>query len=127
MKFIDERYKAAAKQQGLEWADFLEQYFSYDEEQYNEELKLFAEEIVKTEMTVYAAAEKEGVKVSKKDYQEQLDSIREAYGYTDDESFEEAAGMSVEEFAEQQHSLKLNLFLEEVLDSIYDRLSKNQK
>ena len=127
VKFIDERYKAAAKQQGLEWADFLEQYFSYDEEQYNEELKLFAEEIVKTEMTVYAAAEKEGVKVSKKDYQEQLDSIREAYGYTDDESFEEAAGMSVEECAEQQHSLKLNLFLEEVLDSIYDRLSKNQK
>ena len=127
VKFIDERYKAAAKQQGLEWADFLEQYFSYDEEQYNEELKLFAEEIVKTEMSVYAAAEKEGVKVSKKDYQEQLDSIREAYGYTDDESFEEAAGMSVEEFAEQQHSLKLNLFLEEVLDSIYDRLSKNQK
>lgn len=76
-------------------------------------------------MTIYAAAEKEGVKVSKKDYQEQLDSVRDAYGYADDESFEEAAGMTVEEFAEQQYSLKLNMFLEEVLDSIYDRLSKN--
>lgn len=125
VQFIDGRYKAIAEQQGLEWADFLEQYFSYDEEQYNEELKLFAEEIVRTEMTIYAAAEKEGVKVSKKDYQEQLDSVRDAYGYADDESFEEAAGMTVEEFAEQQYSLKLNMFLEEVLDSIYDRLSKN--
>ena len=125
VQFIDGRYKAIAEQQGLEWADFLEQYFSYDEEQYNEELKLFAEEIVRTEMTIYAAAEKEGVTVSKKDYQEQLDSVRDAYGYADDESFEEAAGMTVEEFAEQQYSLKLNMFLEEVLDSIYDRLSKN--
>lgn len=124
---VDETYKSIAQQQGLEWEDFLDQYFGYDEEQYNEELKQFAEEMVKTEMTVYAIAQKEGVKVSKKDYQEQLDSLRDAYGYSDDKSFEEAAGMSVEEFAEQRHSLKLNMFLEEVLDSIYDKLSKNQK
>ena len=63
--------------------------------------------------------------MSKKKYQEQLDEIRESYGYEDDKAFESAAGMTVEQFAEENYSLKLNMFLEEVLDSIYNRIVKN--
>ena len=125
VEMLNSRYEKIAEQQGLEWEDFLDQYFKYDVEEYNEQIKLYAESMVKTEMIVFAAAEKERVKISKKDYQEQLDEIRTSFGYSDDKSFEEAADMTVEQFAEEQYSLKLNLYLEKVLDSIYDRIVKN--
>ena len=125
VEMFNSRYKAIAQQQVLEWEDFLDQYFKYDVEEYDEQIRLYAESMVKMEMTVYAAAEKENVNVSKKKYQEQLDEIRESYGYEDDKAFESAAGMTVEQFAEENYSLKLNMFLEEVLDSIYNRIVKN--
>ena len=127
MEMFNTRYEQLAEQQGLQWEEFLDQYFKYDTQEYDEQIRLYAESMVKLEMTVYAAAKKEGVKVSKKEYQEQLDSIMANYGYTDAETFENAAGMSLEQFAEEQYSLKLNMFLEEVLDSIYERLIKNEK
>ena len=76
-------------------------------------------------MIVYAAAQKEGIEVSEKEYEEQLDSILTSYGYSDRESFEDAAGMALDQFAEEQYSLKLNLYLEKVLDVIYDRIAEN--
>ena len=127
VEMFNTRYEQQAEQQGLQWEEFLDQYFKYDTQEYDEQIRLYAESMVKLEMTVYAAAKKEGVKVSKKEYQEQLDSIMANYGYTDAETFENAAGMSLEQFAEEQYSLKLNMFLEEVLDSIYERLIKNEK
>ena len=33
--------------------------------------------------------------------------------------------MDLEQFAEEQYSLKLNLYLEKVLDTIYNRIVKN--
>ena len=125
VEMLNSRYKEAAQQQGLEWEDFLDQYFKYDVEEYNEQIRLYAESMVKTEMTVYAAAKKENVNVTKKEYQEQLDEIKGSYGYEDDKAFESAAGMTVEQFAEEKYSLKLNMFLEKVLDSIYNRIVKN--
>ena len=76
-------------------------------------------------MTVYAAAKKEGVKVSKEEYQEELNNIMTGYGYSDEKSFEEAAGMSLDQFAEEQQNLTLNLYLEKVLDVIYNRIVEN--
>ena len=125
VEMFNARYKKIAEQQGLEWEDFLDQYFKYDTEEYNEQIKLYAESMVRMEMTVYAAAQKEDVKVSKEEYQEQLNNILTGYGYSDEKSFEEAAGMSLEQFAEEQQSLTLNLYLEKVLDSIYNRIVKN--
>lgn len=125
IEMFNSRYEAIAEQQGLEWEEFLDQYFKYDNEEYNEQIKTFAESMVKTEMMVYAAAEKEKVKITKNEYREQLDEIRAGYGYEDDKSFEDAAGMTIEQFAEEQHSLKLNLYLEKTLDKIYNRIVKN--
>lgn len=125
VEMFNARYEKIAQQQGLEWEDFLDQYFKYDVEEYDEQIRLYAESMVKMEMTVYAAVKKENVSLSKKEYQEQLDEIRESYGYEDDKTFESAAGMTVEQFAEENYSLKLNMFLEEVLDSIYNRIVKN--
>ena len=125
VEMFNTRYKQLAEQQGLEWEEFLDQYFKYDEAEYEEQMRLYAESMVMTEMTVYAAAKQEGVSVSKEDYQEQLDSIMASYGYTDAKAFEEATGMDLEQFAEEQYSLKLNLYLEKVLDTIYNRIVKN--
>ena len=125
VEMFNARYKKIAEQQGLEWEDFLDQYFKYDTEEYNEQIKLYAESMVRMEMTVYAAAKKEGVKVSKEEYQEELDNIMTGYGYSDEKSFEEAAGMSLDQFAEEQQNLTLNLYLEKVLDVIYNRIVEN--
>ena len=70
-------------------------------------------------------AKKEGVKVSKEEYQEELNNIMTGYGYSDEKAFEEAAGMSLDQFAEEQQNLTLNLYLEKVLDVIYNRIVEN--
>ena len=125
VEMFNTRYEKLAEQQGMEWEEFLDEYFKYDTDEYNEQIRLYAESMVKTEMIVYAAAQKEGIEVSEKEYEEQLDSILTSYGYSDMESFEDAAGMALDQFAEEQYSLKLNLYLEKVLDVIYDRIAEN--
>ncbi len=125
VEMFNTRYEKLAEQQGMEWEEFLDEYFKYDTDEYNEQIRLYAESMVKTEMIVYAVAQKEGIEVSEKEYEEQLSSILTAYGYSDKESFEDAAGMALDQFAEEQYSLKLNLYLEKVLDVIYDRIAKD--
>ena len=56
VEMFNSRYRKIAEQQGLEWEDFLDQSFKYDTEEYDEQIRLYAESMVKTERIVYAAA-----------------------------------------------------------------------
>ncbi len=120
---LDARYKAAAEQQGLEWEDFLDQYFKYDQEEYDEAMNEYGESIVKEKMVIYALVEKEGIEVEYSEYDDMLNQIMLSVGVSTAELFETMVGVSLEEYADV-YNVKLNLMLDKVLEQIYTRLSE---
>lgn len=115
-----EFYTAIAEQEGYEWDKFLDEYFGWTQEEYDEQVVTAAEESVKAEMIIYALCEQEKVSVSDEKYNETLQNFIESYGYKDAAAFEEAAGFSVDDYS-QMYGLRVNLWLQEVMDAITDR------
>lgn len=118
---LDKKYRAAAEANGIEWADFLKDSLNFTEEEYKETMKEYCEDMVRTQMIIYAMAEKEDVELTEKEYEDIVAEMLEQSGYKDKTEFEAAIGMTFDEYAEMS-SLKLNLLLDEVLEKIYTRL-----
>ena len=120
---VDMQYRQAAESQGIEWEEYLEQTFSFDQAEYDEQLKEYAESIVKEQMIIYALAEKESVEVTQEEYDAVLANLLSSTGLASEELFQQYMGISLDEYAEM-FSLKLNLVLDKALTEIYDRISK---
>ena len=93
-----------------------------DQEEFDEQVKLAAQNEVKNEMIVYAIAAKEKITLTQKEYQQALDDLLDSTGL-DAENFESYVGMTVEEYA-KQYNMGVNVLLTKELDTIYDRLEK---
>ncbi len=64
----------------MEFEDFLQQQMGMDEKTFNEQVDQYAKIIVKQEMVSYYIAEKEGIEIDNKEYEDfitkSLESIR---------------------------------------------------
>lgn len=122
---LTQQYKDSAEAAGTEWITFLDQQLGMTEKEFNEEAKLYGEEVVKQEMVVYAMAEKEGITMTDEEYEQYLQDMLTAAGFESEAAFKTYAGMSLEEYAEQ-YKLDRDLLLTKELDAIYDRLVEKQ-
>ena len=119
---IDTRYRDTAKAEGIEWEQYLDQTFKFDQAEYDAQLKDYAEDAVTEQMIVYAMAEKEGVEVTQQEYDNVLASVLNSVGLASAEEFKQYVGVSLDEYAEM-YNVKLNLVLEKALTAIYERIS----
>lgn len=121
---LNDQYKQMATNYGYEdWDKFLKEYFQLEQAEFDEQLKLYAQAIVKQEMVIYAIAEKEDMKVTDKEYEEYLNEMLEVAGFASAEDFESYAGMTIEEYA-KAYKLDRDQLLTKELDTIYERLEK---
>lgn len=124
MKSMQADYQEIADTYGYSsWDDFRDDYFQMDQAEYEENLKLYAESTVKSELMIYAMAEKEGVVLTEKEYEAELKAMLAQAGFADDAAFKEYSGMTIREYADE-YRMDRDLVLTECLDLIYDRLSK---
>jgi trigger factor len=105
------------------WDEFRDDYFRMDQAEYEENLKLYAESTVKSELMIYAMAEKEGVVLTEKEYEAELQNMLAEAGFADDTAFKEYSGMSIREYADE-YRMDRDFILTECLDIVYDRLTK---
>lgn len=85
---VIEEYKKAAKDQEMEYVEFLEQ-MGTTEEEFKKTLDEQAKERLKQDMVIEAIAEKEKIEVTEKNYEEQLKILAETYGYEDADALKE--------------------------------------
>ena len=121
---LDEYYRYGAETSGYEdWDAFLESQ-DMTQEEYEEQIQLYAEEYVKQEMVIYLFAQVEGVEVTDEEYDQFLQDNLEAAGFESEDDFKHYTGMSLEEYAETAR-LERNMLLTKELDMLYDRLLDN--
>lgn len=113
-----EDYKSFAEQYGMEFEDFLEQQMGMDEETFNEQVEEYAKIVVKQEMVLYYIAEKEGIEVDNKEYEDFIARSLERYGYTE-ETYKELNGQSYEETVGKDNIMR-DAYMEKVLNMILD-------
>ena len=123
IKQYDENIRASIANQGMDFDEYLSETLKFTEEEYNEQIKSDSQIVVKQKMVIYSLAEKEGVKVTDKEYKETLDSLLKSSGMEDEEAFEKQVGISLEEYAEA-YGVRQNMLLDKALTSIYEKLEK---
>ncbi|MEG0157118.1 MAG: trigger factor, partial [Anaerovoracaceae bacterium] len=109
-------YQNYAEQYEMEFADFLEQQMSMNEETFNTQVDEYAKLVVKEEEVLYAIAKKEKIEVSSKEYKQYIKDSLEEYGYTE-ETFKEANGESYEK-AMGKDNIRRQVYMEKVLDLV---------
>lgn len=117
-------YQEIADTYGYEnWDDFRDDYFQMEQAEYEEQLKLYAESLVKGSMVIYAVAEKEGLTMTEELYTEKLNEMLELAGFASDDDFKAYTGMTIREYADA-YNMDKDLLLTDCLDAIYERLAK---
>lgn len=113
-------YQTYCNNYGMEWADFLEN-MQMTQEEYDEQLAVYGEEMAKTKLIVYAVAAKEDISYKDK---EVIDNLLAMAGVDSEEAFESTYGTTAETYAASYNSygLKVSMMLDASLDKIYDRL-----
>ena len=123
IKELEETYKNMAKNSNVDWEDYLTDTLGVTQEQFDEQVELYAKELVKQEMIIYAIAEKEGLSVSDEEYDTYLDNMLASSGFQDEAAFKEHTGMSLKKYA-KTYKLDRDLLLTKELDTIYERLAE---
>lgn len=116
---MEEQYKAQASAQGMDWATFLKNNMGTDEKGFKKQKEEYAKNIVFQQMVVYYIADKENIKVTKKEYDKNLEEALKGSGLTK-KKFKEAYNMSIEKYAEQ-NNWKEQMLMGKVLDYIMEK------
>lgn len=109
--------KKDAEDNDMEWKDYLESQ-DYTEESIKETITDYIETNMFQEMIIYAIAEKEDLEVTDEEYQEYMDQVLQASGM-DEETFESAYGMTVEEYMESRN-IRSSMLLNKVMDKVME-------
>lgn len=88
---IKEQYQNAADSYGLAFEDFLAQYYSMTEDDFNKQVTDAAKETVKQRLVAKAIADKEKLTPSKKELNKEYEKLAEQYGYKDVDALKEIA------------------------------------
>lgn len=122
IKELDKSYKQLAKTNNMEWDEYRDEKLKVDQEGYDEQLDVYARELVKQEMIIYLIAKNEELNVTDEEYDTYLDNMVASSGFKDEAAFKSYTGMSVKEYAEA-YRLDRDLLLTKELDKIYERLT----
>lgn len=120
--YIVDKYHTLAEQSGQEFAEYLQAQFQMTEEQFNESIDEYVKSMVSEKQTIYALCDKEGIKLTDKEYEAALDDVLAQSGVDSENTFENQYGMTLDEYAEK-YSLRLNKMLDKFLDQVFDRLA----
>lgn len=115
---LTEQYKNLAKQNKLEFKDFLKQQMGIDEKTFEKQVKVYAKTIVKEDLIAYAIAEKENIKVTDKDYDDFVKKNLKKYGFTE-KTYKEATGKTYEEAYGGKENIMTQVYKDKVIDLIF--------
>ena len=118
---LETKFTNYALSLGMDWETFVEQNFGTAED-YEKEIDEYTVEQATQNMIIYALCSKEGIVVTEKEYQDEIQKLLDGYG-VDEEGFQETYGISIENYAEA-YNVSLNLHLEKFLDKLYEELAK---
>lgn len=117
-------YRSMASTYGYEdWDTFRNEYFQMDQAEFDEQVKLYAESLIKADMVIYAVAEKEGITLTEKAYEDELQKMLEMAGFASDDEFKSYSGMTIREYADSYH-MDRDILLTKCLDAVYERIDK---
>lgn len=85
------QYKDVAEVYGMEYEDFLEQYYGLSVEDFEAQAADAAEETIKQRLVAEAIADKEKLTPSDEELQEEYEKLAEDYGYEDVDALKEVA------------------------------------
>ncbi len=122
IKALAESYEQLAKNKDMTWEKYLSDELKMTQKEFDEQSKLYAQQVVKQEMIIYLIAEKEDIVITVEEYDEQLDAMLASTGFQDEDAFKQYTGMTLEEYAER-YNLDRDLLLTKELDAIYERLT----
>ncbi len=94
-----------------------------DQEEYDEQIDLYAKELVKQEMIIYAIAEKEDLSVTDEEYDQYLENMLASSNFEDEKAFKRVYRHVPEKKYAETYKLDRDLLLTKELDKIYDRLT----
>ena len=119
-----EAYQQMCDSYGYTWDEFLDG-MQITQEEYDEQLAVYAEKMAESKMISYALAKKEGVSVKQKEVIKNLLSLA---GADSEKAFEESYGVTPEEYAKTYNSygMKVSMLIDETLQKIYDRLTAQE-
>ena len=114
-------YENYAESYSMEWEDVLSS-LDMTQEEFDEQLQTYAEEMAQTKMVAYALAEKEGVSYTTDEVVEYLLSLA---GVDSEETFETNYGTAPAEYAKTYngYGMKTSMMLDDSLNQIYDRIA----
>ena len=120
---LKEQYKNYVESNGMNWDEYLESIGG--QEAYDEGIQSMAEAQVDQKVIIFGLCNKEGLKLTDKEYTEELMKYVEAAAGegTSLEDFETATGMTIDGFI-NMYNLNTEIYLTKVLDKIYDDLSQ---
>ena len=110
------QYKKMAKNYNMTWKKFLKSYMNLSESEYNTQAKAYAKSKVKQKLVMYAIADKEGIKVTNKEYKEYLSSLLSNAGFTE-ATFKKQYSESIQDYG-KENDLRSSLLLNKVLDKV---------
>lgn len=116
-------YQMYCDNYGIEWDEFLES-MKITQEEFDEQIDVFAAEMARIKMVIYVLAENEDIYYTDA---EVTAKILELSGAESEEAFEDTYGMSAEEYAKTYnptYGMKVSMMLDEALTKIYDRLAE---
>ena len=113
---VDKMLKAQATINGQDWETFLSEEMKMTTEEYEESVRTEADDVVKLDMILYAACQKENIKVAQSEVDELVSSML-AYSGLDEKSFESTYGVTPIDFIHYM-SYDYQLYASKLLDQI---------
>lgn len=121
---VDNSYKQMAESNGSDWEDYRDNTLGVTQDEYEEEIELYAQEMVKQQMVIRLIGQNEDITVTDEEFDEYMNNLLTSYGFEDADDFENYTGMSLDEYVDA-YMLDLDYLLTKELDTIYDRLVDN--
>jgi len=115
---VTQKYKKQAKSYDMTWKKFLKSYMNMSESDFNKQAKAYAKTVVKQKLVMHYIADKEGLKVTNKEYKKYLSDLLSNAGFTE-ATFKKQYNESIQEYAEE-NDFRTNLLLNKVLDKVMD-------
>lgn len=121
---VDNSYRQMAESNGYDWEDYRDNSLGVTQEEYESNIELYAQEMVKQQMVIRLIGQKEDITVTDDEFDKYMENLLTSYGFEDEDDFEQYTGMSVDDYVDA-YMLDLDYLLTKELDTIYDRLIEN--
>lgn len=102
-----------ASMYGFDLATFMQYGYGMTTEQYEEEMKVSAQEAAEQVMVLQAIAEKEGMTISDEDMEADIEAKAGNYGYESADAYKEALGSEIKGYREYMMTEKVTAYLVE--------------